>query len=763
MSFIFGKRINTVTQAEKIASFQSTTCDFGTPLPIIYGRAKRSPNLINFQDFYAMPIETRQKTGKRSSSTQIDYHYYVYAELALCEGVIGGINRLWIGDQEYDSLEAFNANPSNVGSPLSLNVGDDPEPTTYMQTNHPEIAVGYGNMAYLYGYIFLGENSASIPSFQLEVNGQLQLTGDGIDANPADVIIDMLRWEGYADDIDLASFDNFRSYCRGAGLYVSTPDDAFKDQKKCQECIKELLQITNAYLFWSVDRFKIVPRDDRPRGSWQPNTTVCYDLTPDEMAKQDSGACVLYERKDSSEVYNRFGVVYTNRDNNYESETVYYEDAADIVAHGPRTAGDFSAKWLHTTERAVKLAEMQARINRTENIRYKFKLSWEFGLLEPGDLVTLTDPVIGLDYQLVMIESVDEESELTLSVTAVRREATAKTPEYDIPERTYNIVNYNADPDDVRAPLMIIPPADLVTSSSGLELWIALQGKNRDWGGCDVYASTKDGAYEMYGRHNRNSNYGKILTAMTSDSTTVDVEFTNVDTVEILEGSASDAENCLTDIWVNGECMAYTGSTLIGLNQYRLTGLIRGKYGTTAAAHAINDGFAVLDGNLFCVQLTKNLLDKILYLKFPSFNVFGNNYQLLNDMDYYNHRVRTYDIPNVDGLAATVVTHRHEEQQGYDPDTGDPIIVVTYTWDIVVRWGAPDWGEYNGGRVSYKASTAQTWTYAGVGASEYTISGIATPGTYNVAVATKDIKGNSETEDDSSQVTVTLSVPVTPS
>lgn len=763
MSGIFGHRINTVTQADRIATFQSTTCDFGTPLPIVYGTAKRGPNLINFQDFTAVEIATTQKTGKKSSSTTINYQYYVYAELALCEGLIDGISKIWVGDTVYNSLVEFNGNPSNQGSPLSLNIGNDPNPTTYMTTKHPDIAIGYGNMAYLYGYIFLGENSASIPSFLFEILGRMRLTGDGVDANPADVIIDMLTWAWYGSYIDSDSFDNFRSYCRGASLYISTPADAFKDQKKTQECIKELLQITNAYMFWSVDRFKIIPRDDRPRGSWQPNTTVCYDLTPDEMAKQDSGACVLYERKDSSEVYNRFGVVYTNRDNNYESETVYYEDTTDIAAHGARTASDFSAKWIHTTERAVKVAEMQARINRTENIRYKFKLSWEFGLLEPGDLVTLTDPVIGLDHQLVMIESVDEESKLTLSVTAVRREATAETPEYDIPERTYNIVNYNADPDDVRAPLMIIPPADLVTSSSGLELWIALQGKNRDWGGCDVYASTKDGAYEMYGRHNRNSNYGKILTAMTSGSTTVDVEFTNVDTVEILEGSASDAENCLTDIWVNGECMAYTGSTLIGLNQYRLTGLIRGKYGTTAAAHAINDGFAVLDGNLFCVQLTKNLLDKILYLKFPSFNVFGNNYQLLNDMDYYNHRVRTYDIPNVNGLAASVVTHRHEEQQGYDPDTGDPIIVVTYTWDIVVRWGAPDWGEYNGGRVSYKASNAQAWTYAGVGASEFTIAGIATPGTYDVAVATKDINGNSETEDDSSQVTVTLSVPVTPS
>ena len=751
MSFIFGKKINTTTAAEKISAFQSTTCEFGTPLPLAYGTCKRGPNLINFQDFTPVEIVTTQKTGKRSSSTTINYKYYVYVELALCEGVINGIKKIWVGDQEYNSLADLNA-AENPGAPLSLNVGSDPNPTTYMQTNHPDIAVGYGNMAYLYGYIFLGENTASIPSFVFELNGLLRSTGDGIDANPADVIIDMLGRIGYAAYIDQDSFNNYRSYCAEAGLLISTPEEAFKDQKKCQEVIKELLTITNTYMFWSVDRFKVVPRDDRPRGTWQPDTTVRYHLTPNEMQKQDNGACVLYERKDSSEVYNRFGVAFTNRDNNYEAETVFFEDTDDILLHGAKTASDFSAKWLHTTARAVAVAEMQARINRTEHTRYKFKLSWEFGLLEPGDLVMLTDPVIGLDHQLAMIESINEESKFTLSVTAVRREASAAGISYDIPESSYNIIYYNADPGDVAAPLMIIPPADLVTSSSGLELWIAIHGEEEAWGGCDVHASTKDGNYQLYGQHNRSSNYGETLTAMTAASTSVDVRFTNVGAVDILAGSAADAANCLTDIWINGECMAYTGSTLIGVNEYRLTGLIRGKYGTAAAAHASGSGFALLDGNLFCIQMPRNLLGQTLYLKFPSFNYFGRRFQQLNDVNYYNHIVQLYDIPNVQNLNAEATKITHTET---DPDTG--ITTTWYTWDIYVSWTAPDWGEYSAGRVSYKEDGAQAWIYAGMGGNEATIRDIDTAGDYIIAVGTKDTNGNFELEDDSSQITITLS------
>ena len=82
MGFLAPK-VNMTTRADKIASFQSTACEFGSPLPIAYGTCKMSPNLINYQDFTTNEIRTTVKTGKRSKSTTIDYDYYVYAELAM--------------------------------------------------------------------------------------------------------------------------------------------------------------------------------------------------------------------------------------------------------------------------------------------------------------------------------------------------------------------------------------------------------------------------------------------------------------------------------------------------------------------------------------------------------------------------------------------------------------------------------------------------------------------------------------------------------
>ena len=110
-------------------------------------------------------------------------------------------------------------------------------------------------------------------------------------------------------------------------------------------------------------------------------------------------------------------------------------------------------------------------------------------------------------------------------------------------------------------------------------------------------------------------------------------------------------------------------------------------------------------------------------------------------MDYYNHTVRTYDIPNVSNLTAG------SSRSGTNPN---------YTWTITAKWTAPDWANYSGARVYYKKSSGVAWTYAGVGDSQLVFTQTVA-GDYTIAVATKDNNGNYETPDDSAQVSITLS------
>ena len=726
------------SRSQKIDAFQSTVCEFGTPVPLLYGTCKVSPNLMCYQDFETKEKRTTQKSGK-SKSTTITYLYYVYAELALGEGVISGIDKVWVGDTAYAGLGALNANTNNEGAGLALNKGDNNQPTTYMSTNHADIATGYDNLAYLYGRIFLGEDNASMPSYSFEVRGSL--IADNTDANPAYVIKDILNKIGLGSYIDEASFADYAKYCSNADLLISTPNDAFSRQDKAQTIIANLLELTNTYMFWSVDRFKFAVRDDVQRAEWQPNKQIMYDLTADDFIPQ-SGAPVTVKRKDSTEIYNYITVNFLNRANNYEEESVSYQDIESIKKYGVRSV-TYDAKWYHTKERALKYAQMKTRIAQTECNQYTFRLPWKYCRLEPGDLLRITDEAIGIAGQVVMVSEITEAKTGILTVTAVQRAPGAYSEAKYTVVNDYQYQDFNVEPGNTARPLFIIPPSDLVTSASGCELWIALQGAAKTWGGCNVFASTKDGDYSHIGTQGINSIYGTTAGTMTADATSAYIRLNNQRPVELLTGSAQDAANGNTLIWINGECMSYTRATLLNSNLYQLTGLIRGQYGTTAKAHNYGEDVAVLDGGIYVVPLTKQHIGRTLYFKFPAFNEFKANGQNLADIDCYSCTVATADLPN-----CTNVTAYNKYR-----DVGGTVVYH----DIIVEWEPADFENYQQAQVWYR-QYGETWRYGGSGYKSATLPQVDIGKRYQIAVCTQDVFGNVETPDASAQTNILVAI-----
>lgn len=735
------RRNNVTRSSDKIEGLQSTVCDFGTPVPLLYGTCKISPNLICYQDFETREKRVTQKSGK-SKSTTITYLYYVYAELALGEGIIGAITKAWVGSECYSSLSTLNANSNNVGSGLALNTGADGKPTAYMSTHHADIATGYEKLAFVYGRIFLGEDSASMPSYSFEVKGTL--LADGMDANPADIISDILTRIGLGSYIDSESWKSYRLYCLEADLLISTPEKAFSDQKKAQETIATLLELTNTYMFWSVNRFKFVPRDDIARGSWQPNREIIYDLDADELLEQNNGAPVIFSRKESSEIYNYITVNFTNRANDYEDESVSYQDIKSIKTYGVR-AKTYDAKWFHTKERALKYAQMKTRQAQTECNQYTLKLPWKYCRLEPGDLIRITDTAIGITGQVAMVSEVTEDKDGLITVKALQRApGDYSEAKYKV-DNKYQYQDFNVEPGNTARPLFIIPPSDLVASSSGCELWIALHGENANWGGCDVHVSSKDGDYSYNGTQGVSGIYGRITSALPADGDTVNVQLTNPRTVELLAGSEQDAENGLTLIWINGECMSYSLATLTGVNCYRLSGLKRGQNGTRVQAHSIGDDMAVLDGNIYALSLPKSYIGKTLYFKFPAFNGFKANGQNLNELDCYTCVAGVGDLPNCTDVVAY---NKYRDADG----------IVVYH-DIIVEWQPPAGFEnYQQAQVWYKASTESKWQYGGQGYSKATLPQVDIGVTYTIAVCTQDIFGNTETPDASAQTSILVAL-----
>ena len=744
MGFLFGGH-TTTTRADKISDFIVATAEYGASVPEILGTTRVSGNIIYYDDFTAIEHKEVQKAGKggRSKHVNITYTYTVAAIIGLCEGEISGIGKIWDGKDVYEY-------PSDKINMTLFKGSENQQPWAYTQGKHPEKALPYNGLAYVAGVVDLG-SSASFPSYNFEVKGKLLNTGDGVDVNPADYIRYVLDKAGLKD-VEIKGLENYRQYCREHDLLISTPPDSAKQPARA--VINDIIRLTNAAMFWSNDCYKIVVLDDRPQGNWTPDKTPKYDITEDDLIPLAGKALVQFERKDSADVYNNFPVEFMNRANGYERESVAYELKEDVADYGLRQAPSFSAKYIYTKARAVKIAEMLAQKSKYERNRYTFQLPWTFCRLEVGDLVTITEPNSFLDKTVVRITGVTEKENGLLMFKAVGTPPGDYAPaQYDVHENDRPYIEMNGTASDT-VPVIFQPPADM--TKDGLELWIAAKGKEQNWGGCSVYLSDDNEHYIHAGDINNSSRLGEVK-AYSEDKIKVSCNS------QLLSGKPEDAERGNTLCWVGGECLSYTTATLQGDGNYLLSGLVRGQYNTAKSSHASGESFVRLDNYLLKIPFAKNDIGKKVYLKFVSKNIFGSGEQDIADVKAYEYRLQSYFIPAVTGL--TAYNRYRELSDGVS------------RYDIVVKWTPPELQTYLQGDVWYKTSNEQSvsvkkmadvpvseigfqceWTYGGSGKNQVVIPQAVVGDKYLIAVCTKDTFGEVTNPDSSPQIKILVAL-----
>lgn len=625
------KSHNTTIRENKISAFEVSTAQYGSTVPEVIGTTRISPNVIYWDDFTSHEHKTSQKSGKggHSKTTQITYTYTVAVILALCEGPVSGIGKIWKDKNIYQY--------PNEELGLTLFSGtSDQKPWAYVTGKHPNKALAYSGLAYMAGVIDLGD-AGSMPQYNFEVKGKLLDTGDGVDVNPADYILYILSKIGLSS-LQIDGIDNYRNYCKEADMLISTPSDD-TDAKAARDIINDIATITNAYIFWSNDKLKIVPRADRSVGSWTPDKTIRYNLGPDDFIPQDGGVCISYARKESSEVYNRISVEFLNRSNGYEKEIVNYQDNDDIKEHGVRQASTVSAHYLYTKTRAVKLAEELCRKNKYERVKYTFELDWAFCRLEPGDLVMLNDPAMGIENQPAMIDSVTEATNGVLTFTAISRaKGDYSIAEYDVHQGERPFINYNVEAPDT-VPLIIQPPRALLGDVP--EIWIAAKGAGDMWGGCKVFVSDDNDSYMLAGQIENTARMGTLVSDVTTDATDIEVDSTGT----FVSANEKSAQMGDTRCWLDGECIDYVTASLLPNGHWKLSGCLRGQDGTTAAAHRAGCDFVRLDEAILKIKSTKRRMGSTVYLKFPSFNIFYTGDQDLSQVKAHEVTLKTYYLP----------------------------------------------------------------------------------------------------------------------
>lgn len=710
MGFLFHRGKNTTSRADMIADFQINTASYGEVVPEILGTTRVSGNIIDYEDFTAHEHKTTTRTGKGGGSkhTDISYTYTVAAAIALCEGPIAGIGKVWKDKEVYQY--------PNESIQLTLFNGAVAQaPWPYMTSKHPDKALPYSGLAYMAGVVDLGDRG-SLPQYNFEVYGKLRDTGDGVDVNPADYIEHVLQSVGA--DVQIEGIENFRAYCKAADILISTPPA--QKSAKAQQIINDIAEITNSLVFWSTDRLKIVPLADKPIGTWTPANQIQYDLTADDFIAGTDGQLILYKRKDTSEAYNEATVEFINRANSYEKETVSFEVVADVQRNGLKPAFKKSAHYLYTKARAQYYAEQLAMKRLYAKTQYTFRLDWAFCTLEVGDLVTLTDEACQLNRQIVVITAVNEAADGQLEFTAEGKPAGTYAPaRYDVHENERPFVDYNQEAPSVNDVAIFQTVGDV----GGNNVFIGVNAP-AGWGGCSVWLSDNDQNYSRIGSITQQARMGRTRLAFNETANACEVTLNQ----GVLKGGTHiDAERANTLCWVNGEALSYEGANMAPNNQFSLTGLVRGQYGTNAISHNAGERFVRVDEALFRYPYRKEDIGKTIYLKFTSSNIFGTNEQGLDEVQAYPYTLTPYFIPEVTDL--TLYTKYYE------------ITNRVKSFDVVAEFNVPHINSLDTVEVWYREPSGQ-WKYGGAGEGQVIISGCELGHTYEVKAIVKDTHGN---------------------
>lgn len=706
MSFLAAKKASPHSAAiwPTYTGLQLQTAANVLPIPLLWGLNKAAPNIVFYSNFQAHPLLEAQQQGGKGGALKgggggpqiVGWYYTADLIMALCEGPIVGINQVYQGQAVYGApFTTTGASHGGVGG-WTLTVGDGGSGLSaigatlfngttpqavwgYLAATYASEALAYPGTAFVAAAGFNLGQSASIGTLNFEVEGRLFGTGaNGLDADPAQVIADFLTNPLYGVGFPGAKIDattlygssgdaSLQTYCKAMGLAFSP----FLNQTETASSIlTRWLQLLVVAPVWSGKTLRFVPYGDQPitgnGATYSPNLTPAYALTDADLVYSPGEDPIKASRLDPYtlpnvlriEALNRTGVVTGQGLPEYQATPVEARDQAMIEQFGPRVGSTISAHEICDLNVAAVLAQTLLQRGLYVRTTYKFALSWEFCLLDPMDVVTLTDTNLGLAGAPVRIVDIEEDDSGLLSVTAEELVVGVSTPAAN-PSGAAGGASINAGvmANPVNAPLIFEPPPQL--TNNVMEIWLGASGSSGgvadpNWGGCFVWASLDNVSYQKITTIQNPLRQG-FLTAPLAAATGYDtVDALSVDLTESGGALATSTKTAAlagqTLCLVDGELLGFATATLTANYKYNLGGLARALYGAPPAAHSTGAPFARLDGAVAQYALPNNFIGQTIYLKFQSFNVFGAGVQPLSACAVYTY------IPNGGGAIGPVAT-----------------------------------------------------------------------------------------------------------
>lgn len=420
-------------KAAGLGDFQFPTAQEDRAVPVIFGTVRqKGPNVVWYGDYRQDPLTEEVKTGLFSSEDiVVGYKYFLGVQFALCRGPVDSLERLWIGDTEIPvsefpvtNEETFEIDCPNlfggddlgqggVSGVLKFFAGTQTQAISDYLIPFQSVSgqtPRYVNTCYvvpLADPIYLG-NSTSIKPWAFELKripDPLSLGGDatvnGFDANPANVLYELLTNKQYGLGIDPSLIDSTSFATAGATLAdegngFSYIWDRIQKISQVLRLVEE--QIDGVIFFASNGKYKInLARDD-------------YDIDLVPQVTESSGLMEVedFTRGSWSDTTNEVRVSFVSRSDTYKGTYAVAQDLANIrVQQGQTVSVTQSFPGCMDATLANFLAWRKLRTLSYPLARAKLTLNRNFSDLEPGQVIAFSSTQFGLTKLPMRVQRID--------------------------------------------------------------------------------------------------------------------------------------------------------------------------------------------------------------------------------------------------------------------------------------------------------------------------------------------------------------------
>lgn len=544
----------------------------------------------------------------------------------------------------------------------------------------------------------LNNSTLSISTGQYDSSGNpLSFIGNiplgDADADPGAVIYDFLSNSVYGATFPVAYVDTttlftssngfnpsigdaaIATYCQAVGLAWSV---VVNNVESANSILDRWCKNLNTAPVWDGALLKFIPYWDTPASGnpgwdsgngialkyYTPYTIPVVQITLDYILQSDDKTKnpITFTRKDPLEVYNTVRVDFKDRTNFFNDVPAEAKDEVHAELYGPKVDNIGLADEFSLATYANLSATMQLRRNISIMNNYAWKMGPLWGWLVPMIMVNIPDPTNYANFITVRIISVEDDEEENVSVTAEAFPLGAQSPTIlpMSPTTPPNQGPVNSAPSPVYPPVIFAPPTDMLTATgfatpqvvfgaSGGNLPSFAGQLDPNWGGCNIWVSLDNISYQLLGTLWQPSIIGNLSATLAgyggANPDNINTLYVNLSECDgALASVSSDAAAsghsicCLQD--PSGfEILAFTNAALIGPDQWALTGLYRGLYGTTSRSFGGGSQFLYVgsSSNIFETNLPAAYVGQSFWVKPQSFNVYNNAVEDLSTTPAYRY------------------------------------------------------------------------------------------------------------------------------